>query len=170
MGKPKWGKWANDHDGAQPDTQIVGYACAGNAGSVFHRLQLQRNPLVSDPSMHHGTCVTHVPSCMPGTLTHVGGKNVPGIPGATRNVAYLVRGQGRIYGGRGWGVFHDYEYIFKYDYYSIYICISNTKSIFEIRFYPSALRAGGVLSSRSGRAAGWAAGRAAAKLAEPISL
>ena len=36
-------------------------------------------------------------------------------------------------------------------------------------FYPSALRAGGVLSSRSGRAGGWA-GRAAAKLAEPISL
>ena len=33
-------------------------------------------------------------------------------------------------------------------------------------FYPSALRAGGVLSSRSGRAGG----RAAAKLAEPISL
>ena len=33
-------------------------------------------------------------------------------------------------------------------------------------FYLSALRAGGVLSSRSGRAAG----RAAAKLAEPISL
>ena len=37
-------------------------------------------------------------------------------------------------------------------------------------FYPSALRAGGVLSSRSGRAGGGAAGRAAAKLAEPISL
>ena len=35
-----------------------------------------------------------------------------------------------------------------------------------VPFYPSALRAGGVLSSRSGRAAG----RAAAKLAEPISL
>ena len=34
------------------------------------------------------------------------------------------------------------------------------------RFYPSALRAGGVLSSRSGRAVG----RAAARLAEPISL
>ena len=33
-------------------------------------------------------------------------------------------------------------------------------------FYPSALRAGGVLSSRSGRVGG----RAAAKLAEPISL
>ena len=47
-----------------------------------------------------------------------------------------------------------------------------------ITFYPSALRAGGVLSSRSGRAGGRAGGRtggravgrAAARLAEPISL
>ena len=26
-------------------------------------------PQVSDPNMHHGTCVTHVPYCMPGSLT-----------------------------------------------------------------------------------------------------
>ena len=26
-------------------------------------------PWVSDPGMHHGTCVTHVPWCMPGSLT-----------------------------------------------------------------------------------------------------
>ena len=26
-------------------------------------------PLVSDPDMHQGTCVTHVPWCMPGSLT-----------------------------------------------------------------------------------------------------
>ena len=26
-------------------------------------------PRVSDPIMHHGTCVTHVPWCMPGSLT-----------------------------------------------------------------------------------------------------
>ena len=26
-------------------------------------------PQVSDPDMHHGTCVTHVPWCTPGTLT-----------------------------------------------------------------------------------------------------
>ena len=26
-------------------------------------------PRVSDPDMHHGTCVTQVPWCMPGTLT-----------------------------------------------------------------------------------------------------
>ena len=43
-------------------------------------------PLVSDSDMHHGTCVTDVPWCMPGSLT--GGflwsqwrGNIPGIPG-----------------------------------------------------------------------------------------
>ena len=53
-------------------------------------------PRVSDPGLHHGTCVTHVPWCMPGSLTsgffEVGdGKNFSGIPGAcaTRNFAYL---------------------------------------------------------------------------------
>ena len=42
---------------------------------------------IRDPDMHHGTCVTHVPWYMPGSLT-------PGIPGAcaTRNFTYLVRG------------------------------------------------------------------------------
>ena len=40
----------------------------------------QRKPLVSDPGMHHGTCVTHVLWCMSGSLTY--GENVPGIPGA----------------------------------------------------------------------------------------
>ena len=28
-------------------------------------------PRVSNPDMHHGTCVTHVPWCMPGSLTRV---------------------------------------------------------------------------------------------------
>ena len=28
------------------------------------------SPQVSDPGMHHGTCVTHVPWCMPGSLTN----------------------------------------------------------------------------------------------------
>ena len=39
-------------------------------------------PLFSDPCMHYGTCVTHVPWCMSGSLTCGGGENVPGIPGA----------------------------------------------------------------------------------------
>ena len=44
--------------------------------------------------MHPGTCVTHVPWCMSGSLTCGGGENVPAIPGAcaTRKFTYLVRG------------------------------------------------------------------------------
>ena len=44
--------------------KIAGCACAGNAGNVSPPSR------VSDPDMHHhGTCVTHVPWCMPGSLT-----------------------------------------------------------------------------------------------------
>ena len=60
----------------------------------FHRHRLQRKPLVNDPGMHHGTCVTHVPLCTSGSLTRGGRENQPGIPGArtTRTFTYLVRG------------------------------------------------------------------------------
>ena len=42
-------------------------------------------PRVSDPDMHHGTCVTHVPWCMAGSLTigllwSRGRENVPAFP------------------------------------------------------------------------------------------
>ena len=56
---------------------------------------------VSDPNMHHGTYVTHVLLCTPGTLAISieigGGENVPGISGisgacATHNFTCLVRG------------------------------------------------------------------------------
>ena len=56
-------------------------------------------PRVSNPDMHHDTCVTHVPWCRPGSLTcgflwSRWGGNLPGIPGActTRNFTYQVRG------------------------------------------------------------------------------
>ena len=60
----------------------------------FPRHRLQRKPLVSDPAMHHGTFVTHVPWCMSRSPTRGGGKNGTGIPGActTRNCTYLARG------------------------------------------------------------------------------
>ena len=72
---------------------IAGCAYAGNAGNVY-RHQLQRKPLFSDPGMHQGTCVTHVPWCMSGSRTRGGRENVPSIPGtcATCKFAYLVRG------------------------------------------------------------------------------
>ena len=60
----------------------------------FPRHRLQRKPLVIDPGMYHGTCVTHVPWRMSGSLTRGNGENVPCIPGASaaRNFMYLVRG------------------------------------------------------------------------------
>ena len=62
--------------------KIAGCACAGNAGNVSPRRRFQRKPLVGDPGIHHGTCVTHVPWCLSGSLTCGDGENVPGIPGA----------------------------------------------------------------------------------------
>ena len=55
--------------------------------------------------------------------------------------------------------------LWKHDLF-LNINVKNYEKYLQVTFYPSALRAGGVLSSRFGRAAG----RAAAKLAEPISL
>ena len=55
----------------------------------FHRLQ--RKLLVSDPGMHHGTCVAHVTRWMSGSLTRGDGENIPGAC-VTRNIVYLVRG------------------------------------------------------------------------------
>ena len=43
--------------------KCAGCARAGNAGNIF------QPPRVNYPDMHHGTCVTHVPWCMPGSLT-----------------------------------------------------------------------------------------------------
>ena len=44
--------------------RIAGCACAGMPGTV------SPPPWVSDSGMHHGACVTHVPCCMPGSLTN----------------------------------------------------------------------------------------------------
>ena len=66
----------------------------GSRMRCFPRHRLQRKLLVSDLGMHHGTCVTHVPWCMSGSLTRGGGENIPSISGtcATGNYMYLVRG------------------------------------------------------------------------------
>ena len=67
-----------------------GMPCRGR----FPRHRLQRKPPVSDPAMHHGTCVTHVPRGMSRSLTRGGGENVSGIPGACANLnfTYLAKG------------------------------------------------------------------------------
>ena len=71
----------------------------------FPRHRLQRNPLVSDPGIHHDARVTHVPWCISGSPTRGGGENVPDIPGAcaTHNFAYLVRGHAPL----SWQKHHD---------------------------------------------------------------
>ena len=80
--------------GLLPDGQICGLHMRREWRERFPRHRLQGKTLVSDPGMHHGTCVRHVPWCMSGSLTRGGGENVPGIPGAcaTRNFTYLARG------------------------------------------------------------------------------
>ena len=40
---------------------------------TFSRHRLQRKTLASDPGMRRGTCITHVPWCMSGSLTRSGG-------------------------------------------------------------------------------------------------
>ena len=61
----------------------------------FPHHRLQRKPLVSDPGMHHGLWATHLPWCITGSLTHGGGENTTGNPGAcaARNFTYLAKGQ-----------------------------------------------------------------------------
>ena len=77
-----------------PLTQNYRFCMRREGMERFPRLRFQKKPRISDPGMHHGTCDTHVPWCMSGSLIRGGGENVPGIPGAcaTRNFAYLVRG------------------------------------------------------------------------------
>ena len=80
--------------GFLPDTYTCGLRMRRECREHFHRHRLQRKPLDNDPGMHHGTCVTHVPRCMSGSLIRGGGENVHGIPGActSRNISYLARG------------------------------------------------------------------------------
>ena len=80
--------------GLLPDTYYCGLHMRRECRENFPAADFKGNRLVSDPGMHHGTCITYVPWCMSGSLTRGGGENVPGIPGAcaTRNFTYLARG------------------------------------------------------------------------------
>ena len=59
----------------------------------FPHHRLQRKPLVSDPRMHHGTCVTHVRWCMSGSLTLGGGAKRSRHPRRMRNPQFYVFGK-----------------------------------------------------------------------------
>ena len=61
--------------GLLPDTQNCGLRMHRECRERFSFHWLQRKPLVGDPGMQHGTCVTHVPWCMSGSLTRDGGEN-----------------------------------------------------------------------------------------------
>ena len=56
-------------------TVLLVYHCCHGSLARYVKLRREcwerfpRPPQVSDPDMHHGTCVTHVPWCMPGLLT-----------------------------------------------------------------------------------------------------
>ena len=58
--------------GFLPDTRNLGLCMRQECQEHFHRHRLQRKPLVNDLSVYHGTCVTHAPWCMSGSLTRVG--------------------------------------------------------------------------------------------------
>ena len=92
-------------DGHGPLTRYVQLRMRRECRERCPRHRLQRKPIVSNPGMHHGTCGTHVPWCMSGSLTRGGGQNAPGIPGACaiRNFMYLIRGPWRIHHGRPCG-------------------------------------------------------------------
>ena len=66
--------------GLLPDTQNRGLRMRRGCRERFPRHLLQRKPLVSDPGKHHGTCVTHVPWCMSGSLNRGSEKKFPAFP------------------------------------------------------------------------------------------
>ena len=84
--------------GLIPDTQTCGLRMRRECRERFPHHRFQRKPRVSDHGVHHGTCPTHVPWCMSGSLTHGGGENVSGAC-ATRNFACLLRGPWRLWCG-----------------------------------------------------------------------
>ena len=103
---------------------IADCACAGNAGNVFPRRRLQRKPLV--PAMHHGTCVTHVPWCMAGSLGPGGGgkRSRHSRRMRTHNFQYLARGPIVIsFVPHPWGILMDEERSLSLIGDPIYICI-----------------------------------------------
>ena len=75
-------------------TTLPGLRIHRECGERLPRHQLQRKPVISDPGMHHDTCVTQLPWCISVSLTRSGGENVPVIAGACAscNIKYVARG------------------------------------------------------------------------------
>ena len=77
--------------GLLPDTQNCGLRKRRECQESCPRHQLQRKPLVSDPCMHHGTCMTHAPWCTSGSLSRGGGKKTfPAFPAHAQPASLLI--------------------------------------------------------------------------------
>ena len=88
------------HEPLTRNVKLRGAHALGMPGIFsFPRDRLQRKPLVSDPDMHHGSCVTNMPWWMTGSLTHGGRKTFP---------AFLVHAQHTIL--RIWQEAHTDQY------------------------------------------------------------
>ena len=94
-----WGEWPFQWASYQI-RKIAGCACAGNAGNVFPRRRFQRKQLVSDPGMHHGTCVTCRDACRD-RLPAVTGKTFPAFP-AHAHPQFCVSGKRPIVSVGSW--------------------------------------------------------------------
>ena len=79
--------------GFLPDTWKCGLRMRRECRERFPRHRLQRKPLISDPGMHHGTCVTHVPWCMSGSPTYDGGGKRSRHSRHMRNPQFYVSGK-----------------------------------------------------------------------------
>ena len=55
----------------------------------FPRRRFQSKPLVCDPDMYHGTCVTHMPGCMSGSLTCGDRETFPAFPAQAHPQCYV---------------------------------------------------------------------------------
>ena len=60
---------------------------------TFPRYRFQRKSPVSIPGMHHGTCVTHVPWCMSGSLIRDGGEKRSRHSRRMRNPQFNISGK-----------------------------------------------------------------------------
>ena len=79
--------------GLLPNMQNRGLLMRRECWERFPRHRFQRKPLVSEPGMHHGTCVAHVPWCMPGSLNRSGGGKRSRYSRHMRNPWFCVIGR-----------------------------------------------------------------------------
>ena len=82
--------------GLLPDTQNRGLRMRRKCRECFPHHRLQRKPLVSDPGIHHGTCIMHVPWCMSGSLNCGDGGKRSRHSRRMRNSQFYISGKRRM--------------------------------------------------------------------------